>query len=319
MEQVEKLNRTDGVSILMPFSLANVMNDFFADREIRGVRPATMTFYKNELGYFSRWLNAAGAVELREISPDLLRAYFSTMRKTRNVNGVHKNFTVVRTLLLWAWVEYDQNSICPIVKVKVASPEEKAQKAISLEEFFHLLAACVGRNEIRDRAILLFLFDSGIRRQELCRIEIQAIKNNGLIQLESDDTKTRERRKIFLTRETQKAVRKYLAARGTIKKSDPLFANESGEPFTPSGIRQVIRRLCKRAGLNEKGMHEFRRGFALESFRAGADLVSIQKLLGHKKTETTRRYLPLDDDDLQRVHGLTSPINKVKGRGVGTQ
>ena len=318
MERVQKLDRTD-VIILMPFSLANVVNDFLGDREIRGVRPATMTFYKNELRYFSRWLDEVGAVDLKDITPDVLRAYFLNLRKTRNVNGVHKNFTVIRTLLLWAWVEYDQNSICPISKVKVQSPEEKEQKAISLEEFFHLLAACVGRNEIRDRAILLFLFDSGIRRQELCRIEIQAIKNNGLIQLESDDTKTKERRKIFLTRETQKAVKKYLAARGEIRKTDPLFSSESGEPFTPSGIRQVIRRLCRRAGLNEKGMHEFRRGFALESFRAGADLVSIQKMLGHKKVETTRRYLPLDDNDIQRVHGLTSPINKVKGRGVGTQ
>jgi integrase/recombinase XerD len=311
MKQEAKIDRTD-VNFLMPVALGNIINDFMSDREIRGNRPGTITFYKNELKIFTQWLNAADARELTDITPDLLRAYFLHLRKRRSTNGIHKNFTVIRTLLLWAWIEYDQNSICPIKKVKVASPEEKEQKVISLEEFSHLMLACEGNNQDRDRAILLFLFDSGIRRQEICRIEIQAIRKNGLIQLESSGTKTGERRKIFLTRETQKALKKYLSARGELKNSDPLFATESGEPFTPSGIRQVIRRLCKRAGLNEKGMHEFRRGFALESLRGGADLVSIQKMLGHRKVETTRRYLPLDDDDLQRVHNLTSPINRVK-------
>jgi integrase/recombinase XerD len=273
-----------------------------------------LTFYRNELKIFIQWAGEVGAKSLEEITADVLRSYFLNLRNRRNKNGIHKNYSVIKTWLTWAWIEYDLETACPITKVKVASPEDKDQPAIELDVFSKLLDTCRGRNKKRDYALLLLLIDTGIRRQEVCRLKISNLRKEGAIQLESDDTKTGEPGKAFMVLETQKALRSYLRERGDLADDAPLFATETGEPFTPSGLRQVIRRACKRAGISEQGLHSFRRGFALESQRAGADLVSISKLLRHKKTETTRRYLPQTDDDLRRVHDRTSPVNKLKKR-----
>jgi integrase/recombinase XerD len=308
-----KIDRTD-VNFLVPTALGNVLSDFLTDRDVAGCRPATLAFYRNELKPFMQWLGEMGVKSIEEISAVLLRAYFLDMRKHRHQNGVHKNFTVVRTWLLWAWGEYDQPTACPILKVTVDAPKFQQKPAIAMDAFSTILDACKGENQARDRAILLFLIDTGIRRAELARLKLSALQPGGMVQLEADGTKTGEPRKVFLVRETQRALKAYLKHRGNLQAGAPIFATEEGEPFTASGLRQVIRRACDRAGIPEQGMHKFRRGFALESKRAGADLVSISKQLGHKKVETTKRYLPLEDEDLRQVHERTSPINKLKKR-----
>jgi site-specific recombinase XerD len=209
------------------------------------------------------------------------------------------------------WSEYDLQSICPITKVRVGSPVNNPQPAMDMETFKLLLAACRGDTEERDRAILFFLLDTGIRRMELCRLTIADLKNTGVVQVDSDGSKTGEPRKLFLVKVTQKSLLKYLKSRQNLAPEDPLFATITGDPLSAWGVCSLMARLAKRAGVPSQGMHKFRRGFALESLRSGADLVSISRMLGHKKVETTKRYLPQTDDDLFLVHQHTSPINQL--------
>jgi site-specific recombinase XerD len=302
------------VNFLVPSALVNVFSDFLSDREVVGVRPATLDFYRREIRVFVRWAEAVGAKEIANITPDLLRSYFLSLRERRSRNGIHKNYTVVKTWLRWAWEEYELESKCPIARVKIAGPVEHQQPAIELESFTQLLSACRGRHRKRDQAILLFLLDTGIRRSELCRVEMSALRRNGVVWLKGEWTKNGDPGLCFLTRTTQKALRAYLAGRGELTVEDPLFASATGDAFTPSGLRQVIRRACERAGVPEQGMHRFRRAFALESKRAGADNEDIRRLLRQKRTESTRRYLPLTEDDLRYIHELTSPINRLRRR-----
>jgi integrase/recombinase XerD len=306
-----KINLTESI-FLVTTALGNVYSDFLSDRDISGVRQATLTFYKNELQIFLKWAGGSGAKELSDITPDLLRAYFMDLRKRRNQNGIHKNYTAIKTWLRWAWGEYEQPGNCPIAKIKIASPKKKQQPAISLETFSMLLKTYKGRNAKRDRAILLFLLDTGIRRQEICNLKISQLMQNGMVQLEANGTKTGEPRKVFLIRITRQALNAYLAERGAIDGDAPLFATKSGEPLAAAGMRQIIRRRCTDAGLPEKGMHSFRRGFALETWRETHDLEAVSRLLGHSSTKTTRDYLPLEDEDLRLVHERTSPINRLK-------
>jgi site-specific recombinase XerD len=307
------IDRTETI-FLVTTAIGNVLSDFLSDRDIAGVRPATLTFYRNELKPFANWIGEAGAKELADITPDLLRAYFLNLRERRTRNGIHKNYTTVKTWLLWAWEEYDQPGTCPIKKIKIAGPELHPQPAIELDNFSKLLDACQGDNAKRDLAILHFLLDTGIRRQELCRLRLSSLRQGGSVYLDPEVTKTGEARKVFLTRETQKALKVYLGTRGEMDTNSPLFATDEGETFSPTGMRQVIRRRCDDAGITEQGMHAFRRGFALESRRAGADLLSVSRLLGHKNVETTKRYLPESDEDLHETHERTSPIHQLKNR-----
>lgn len=312
MYNASGMKQADGNLLTLKMSLKSAFNDFLIDRDVCGVRPATIDFYKREIRTFFKSTTGSDLKEVTEITPDKLRAYFISLRDRRSQNGIHKNFTALRTWILWMWNEYDLQSICPITKVKVGSPVIKPQPAMDMETFKLLLGACRGDAEDRDRAILFFLLDTGVRRMELCRLKIANLNNAGIVQLDSDGSKTGEPRKLFLVKLTQKNLLKYLKTRQNLAPEDPLFATITGEPLSAWGLCSLMARLCKRAGVPSQGMHKFRRGFALESLRSGADLVSISRMLGHKKVETTKRYLPQTDDDLVLVHQHTSPINQLR-------
>lgn len=121
--------------------------------------------------------------------------------------------------------------MCPIRKVKVGSPVNNPQPAMDLVTFKLLLGACRGDAADRDRAILYFLLDTGIRRMELCRLKFGNLKNAGIVQLDSDGSKTGEPCKLFLVKVTHKALRKYLKSRQNLTLEDPLFVTIKGEPL----------------------------------------------------------------------------------------
>jgi integrase/recombinase XerD len=299
---------------VFPGALTNALSDFIDDREISGARPGTISFYRNELSIFVDWAAGTGLHDLNDITADIIRDYFVDLKSRRTRNGIYKNYTALKTWLRWSWDEYDRSGPCPINKIKVASQEAKQMPAITMDNFQKLIDTCNGRDGKRDLAILMFLFDTGIRRQELCRLTIACLRKNRTVNLEPDDTKTGEARLVFITRDTMKAILAYFAQRKEVSSVDPLFATEEEDFFTASGMRQVIRRRCSLAGLPEQGLHAFRRGFALESVRAGADIISVSRQLGHSRIETTKRYLPQSEDDIKSVHDRTSPINRLAKR-----
>jgi integrase/recombinase XerD len=301
------------LNILSKTDLARALSDFLIDRDVSGVRPATLTYYRNEIGIFLKWADEVGASELQEVTADLLRAYFLSLRQRRKVKAIFQNFTAVKTWLLWAWEEYDQLEPCPIRRVKVETPKNDPKPGVTADDATRILEACTGRNAKRDYAILLTLIDTGIRRRECCALLYGQMAGDTL-SLAADGTKTGKPRSAFLSRITQKALLAYLRERTGLDKDAPLFATEDGQTLTVSGLRQIIRRLCKRAGISEQGLHGFRRLFALETWRASHDLEAVSKLLGHSNTTTTRRYLNLADDDLREVHQRSSPVDRLKKR-----
>lgn len=98
-------NQADGKSLTFKISLKHAFNDFLMDRKVSGVRPATLDYYKREIRAFFKWTTQANLNEVTEITPDLLRAYFISLRDKRSQNGIHKNFSVLRTWILWMWNE----------------------------------------------------------------------------------------------------------------------------------------------------------------------------------------------------------------------
>jgi integrase/recombinase XerD len=264
-----------------------------------------LDYYIEEINIFLKWAIEAGAHTLEDITPDVLRAYFLNLGSRRNVTGVHTNYGAVKTLLLWAWGEFELPGSCPIAKVKVATPEAEPKPGVSLEDISRLLEACNGK---RDRAILLFLLDTGVRRRELCVLNISDLTND-TVHLSKEGTKTGKARVAFISLDTRKAIRAYFRERSEIKPNEPLFTAKGGGRLTVSGLRQIIRRLCVAADIPEVGLHDFRRTFALESLRAGADVVSVSRLLGHASIEVTKRYLAQVEEDLKAAHAKASPVD----------
>jgi integrase/recombinase XerD len=298
------------------YGLSASVDAFLIDREARKSRPATMTFYRRELGYFLKWAPAYKVQYLADITPQLLRMYFIDLGKTRKkANSIHAAYRPIKTWLKWAWEEYQIDTRCPIERVTVEPPDEEPKPGISLTDVDKLIAAAAaGQNESRDVAVFLFLLDTGIRRQELVLLNVGDLDRDGSITIRT--TKNKISRKAFLTSETRRALAAYLRTRKEIDKTDPLFATDEGGRFSPVGLYQLLRRRAKDAGIEQTGLHAFRRTFALESHRSGAGEIDISRLLGHGKNHgdlnTTKRYFDLQDDDLRKAHEASSPVKKLK-------
>ena len=158
----------------------------------------------------------------------------------------------------------------------------------------------------RDKAILLSLLDTGARSQEFLDINLTDINMiTGKILIRQG--KGRKPRTVYIGSKSRKAVKKYLKDR---RDNHPAFLiTNNSERLSYDGLRAVITRRSKLAGIKPPSLHSFRRAFAINMLRAGVDIYSIQALLGHKSLSVLQRYLKITTEDARLAHRLASPVD----------
>ena len=119
-------------------------------------------------------------------------------------------------------------------------------------------------------------------------------------------------RSVFLSKNSKKAVRKYLRTRPQpLYEDDPLWLSEkTGDRLEYDSLNDLMGCLSKRAGVTSPGLHAWRRTFSIEMLRNGCDLKRLAELLGHSSMEVLDRYLKLIEDDLKEAHQKGSPVDK---------
>jgi site-specific recombinase XerD len=117
-------------------------------------------------------------------------------------------------------------------------------------------------------------------------------------------------RTVYLGMTAVKALSGYLRRRQG-QPTEPLFLNSKGRPFTASGLYQLIERLSFRAGVPNPGVHALRRTFAVNMLRAGANVFTVQTLLGHSTLDMTRRYCQVAEADCEEQHRKYSPADRM--------
>jgi len=289
-------------------SFARAVIDFLRDAELRRLSINTLNSYRNETGSFLAWLGERGNAQAEQIDAAVIREYLAHLAGRRNPGGQYAAYRVLRSLTYFWERETDGKYLSPIRKVKPPKVNQQPLPGISRDTFEQLLRACRGATEARDRAVLFFLGDTGVRASELCDLRI------GDLELGASCTVIRagkgdKRRTVYFGSETRKELRRYLEKRKHKEKEDALFGSDAEQPLSYWGLRQIIRRLSSRAGIACPGVHDFRRFFALHMLRNGADVVSLSRLLGHASIQVTQRYLALVDSDLRAAHKRFSPLD----------
>ena len=242
---------------------------------------------------------------ISQITPSLIRDYLLILEERgHNAGGVHGYFRSVKAFLRWYWDELDIETVNPISKVKTPRLPVEPIEGISRDEFESLLSACkktfLGE---RDRAILMVLLDTGIRASELCSIrleDVNLIDSSILIR----QGKGKKPRYVFFGKTTRKQLRRYLR----YTDSPYLFINRFGEKLVFNALRQIVRKLCREAGIKEIGLHSFRRAFCLECLRKGIPEITIARLMGHTSTQLIGRYAKQTTVDLQNSY--RSPLDE---------
>jgi integrase/recombinase XerD len=114
-------------------------------------------------------------------------------------------------------------------------------------------------------------------------------------------------RTVFLGKTSRKVLRNYLKHR---KGDGPaLFVTRSGDRLAYVGLRGVVQRRGEMARVQPPTLHSFRRAFALSMLRNGANIYSLQNLMGHADLSILRRYLKQTDGDLAQAHMMAGPVD----------
>lgn len=161
-------------------------------------------------------------------------------------------------------------------------------------------------NVDRNRAVLLFFLDNGVRVSELCGIKIKHLDvKNARCFIFGKGSKERF---VPFSARTGQVIWRYLTLRKDHDPDDYLFVNRDNRQMTRNGIAEMLADLGARAGVEDVHPHRLRHTFAINFLRAGGDIFTLQMILGHEELDMVRHYSRLANADMARVHRRASPV-----------
>lgn len=165
--------------------------------------------------------------------------------------------------------------------------------------------------EYRDFCMMLVMLETGIRVNEACNLMIADInKKIRLLTVRCEIAKTREERHLPISSKTMRYLERLINIAETNAEMYLFNSSYGGRMETLSVIKN-FGKYGKRAGINHRCTpHIFRHTMAVNSVKAGMDIFTLQKLLGHNNITTTRQYIQLDTEDLIASHSKANVINK---------
>lgn len=283
---------------------------FLLDRKVQGMSPGTIYFYTKKLELFATFCEEEEITKLTDLTPSDLRDYLLHLEETgHNPGGRHACYRAVKTFLrFWEAEVRPEGWLNPTERVKPPKLAAPPLEPVLLEEVAALTDTCdKSFTGLRDKALFYALLDTGARAKELLDARIEDYDRvSGELMIRKG--KGGKARSVFLGKKSRRAMRAYLKARSD--ESPMLWASTLGEGLTYWGLREVLRRRSALAGIEAPTLHSFRRAFAINMLRAGVDVFSLQKLMGHADLQVLRRYLAQTTEDIQQAHRTGSPVDQ---------
>jgi site-specific recombinase XerD len=275
-----------------------------------GASHSTLRAYRSDLSQLERWLSAAGC-RLAEADTQTLRryaAYLGTLRY-RPTTAARK-LSAVRGAYAWlharGLAERDPAAVVPGPRRPRMLPP--TFKGSELED---LLDGSFppGPAGVRDRALLELLYGSGLRAAEACSARLRDLDlARGELRVTGKGGKQRV---VPIGGACAEALERWLRDGRPVVAggggSDHLFLSVRGKPLSASDIRRSLTRALRRAGLPARSPHALRHSFATHLLENGADLRSIQEMLGHASVATTQVYTHVSVRHLKSAHALAHP------------
>jgi site-specific recombinase XerD len=266
--------------------------------------------------YLSRFFAFANISDPQEVTDDKIREYRLYLNRQPGVkvrgqqaSTLKKNTQNYHLIALRSFLKYlmkREVQSLPPDRIDLAKVAERSLDPMSGTELGRLLNApdIQTPKGLRDKAILELFFSTGLRLAELCSLDRD-------IDLSKDEFSIRGKgekvRVVFLSPTSKDAIRDYLKSRKDL--DQPLFIQYSrneggnGNRLTPRSIQRIVRQCAIKAGISKKVTpHVLRHSFATDLLSNGADIRSVQMMLGHANIATTQIYTHITDKQLLDVH-----------------
>jgi integrase/recombinase XerC len=279
------------------------------DRE-RNASPHTVRAYGEDLEQFARHLRAelGREGEPKDVDHLLIRAFLARLhRQGLKTSSAARKLATLRTFFRYLCREgvLDRNParalLSPRQEKRVPSHLDEADVARLLEMPGN------GDAAVRGRALLEMLYGTGIRCAELVGLDVSEVDlNTRMIRVLG---KGRKERIVPFGQRARAALEAYLPVRARARpRDDALFVNARGGRLTDRSVRSLVGKRVRQVALARRiSPHTLRHSFATHLLERGADLRSIQELLGHARLSTTQRYTHLDTRHLLEIYKKTHP------------
>lgn len=296
----------------MNHKLSQLINDFLLHSQvIENHSPCTIASYGSVLRNFAAWLKKD--IEIQELTTADIQNYRIHLSRKKNRKGTKLSLKTQRecVVAIRALLRYCHRNDIPALSVEKITVPKSPQPEVSFlkaSEVRKLYEKVSGEDIIsrRNMAIIEMLFCTGMRIGELCRLD------RDLVDLEWREFsvlgKGGKRRLVFLSERATKAIEQYLSMRRDdcrplfIDHSSNAIARRTHPRITNTSISRILRKAAKDAGIQKRvTCHTLRHSFATDLLNNGADIRSIQELLGHASLKTTQIYTHITNPHLREV------------------
>lgn len=298
--------QTNKTAQLQPIALRDAYAAFVIARKAQNVTPRTLDYYADTLPPFIAYCEKASIRNADQVTAANVRAYLVTMQERGLApHTVHGSARAIRALLRFCAAD---GLIDAAPKFQMPKLPKPVLPAFQPSDVARLLDACLAE---RDRVIVLFLLDTGLRASELLALNGGDIDpHTGAVLVR--EGKGQKQRTVYVGARTRRELVKFWRTAGHPAATGPAWCSlTTGERLGGSGLRQMLRQLGERAHVEHCHPHTFRRTFALWSLRAGMNLHTLAALMGHADIGVLRQYLALTGDDLQRAHREAGPVDRM--------
>lgn len=282
-----------------------------------GLSRNTVLAYRRDVGAFQRYLRDRGVYDAGELSPPLLFGFLEHLHHSGLAPSSRaRSLAAVRSLCRFLKQE-GMIASNPTVSVRSASRARRLPKTLSLEDVTHLLDLPIRPlpEDRRDRAMVEVLYAAGLRVSELVSLRIDQC--NLVVGYVGITGKGDKQRVVPIGRPAVEQLQEYvLTARQVLLKqrsSRFVFVTRRGTPLTRQAFWKLLRARAQRAGIARiPSPHMLRHSFATHLLQGGADLRSVQAMLGHADIATTQIYTHVDASQLKNIHTTCFPRNKLR-------
>ena len=292
---------------------------FVQARTADGRAPRTIQDYYRVLEPFAEWI--AEQPQRQVLTRDVMREYVAHLRSRNWREGtVAIHVRNLRAFLHWL---HDEGRIADNLASAIRAPKtsQRFEIPITQEEVQLLIDTCVGDgfHALRDRTMILTMFDAGLRCGEVVRLKAGNWRREGgntgsylLVWAPKTDTA----RFAVLGDHVTQAMTDYMSWRGNTLQNNPLFCQEDGQPIKTKAIESMLLRRAKKAGLERCRVHPhiFRKAFATAFLDNGGDAERLRVLAGWSSMEMVRIYADSSLKRLQEAHHRAGPVDRMMGK-----
>jgi len=283
----------------------------------RDLSASTRSAYGSDLDQFVEWAGRDQIADLEQVDRRVLRRYVAHMSDRGLARrSIARKTSALRSMLRWAQLHglLETNPADELVVPKLDKPLPRVLKA-SEAAWLCELPPGDEPTSVRDRAVLEVLYGSGLRVSELCGLDVDdmdLVDNNLTVM-----GKGRKERKVPLSNPAARALRTYLEVRSpllaragttpTMGNRHALFLSVRGTRLSTRSVRRILDKYVRAEGARHVNPHALRHSFATHLLDNGADLRTVQELLGHESLATTQIYTHVSTERLRTVYEQTHP------------